>query len=83
MAKYRTKIKVQINIYKEIKYFCKTINYTKSKILAGGEDLTKYNNQIVEIIDSKTIRWDTRYTIRFLNGKVVKNIMENELDFDI
>lgn len=54
--------------------------YTK---IVGGEDLTKYNNQIVEIIDSKTIRWDTRYTIRFKNGKVVKNIMENELDFDI
>lgn len=51
--------------------------------IVGGEDLTKYNNQIVEIIDSKTIRWDTRYTIRFKNGKVVKNIMENELDFDI
>lgn len=51
--------------------------------IAGGEDLTKYNNQIVEIIDSKTIRWDTKYTIRFLNGKVVENIMENELDFDI
>lgn len=54
--------------------------YTK---IVGGEDLTKYNNQIVEIIDGKTIRWDTRYTIRFKNGKVVKNIMENELDFDI
>lgn len=54
--------------------------YTK---IVGGEDLTKYNNQIVEIIDSKTIRWDIRYTIRFKNGKVVKNIMENELDFDI
>lgn len=54
--------------------------YTK---IVGGEDLTKYNNQIVEIIDSKTIRWDTRYTIRFKNGKVVKNIMGNELDFDI
>lgn len=54
--------------------------YTK---IVGGEDLTKYNNQIVEIIDSKTIRWDTRYTIRFKNGKVVENIMENELDFDI
>ena len=54
--------------------------YTK---IIGGEDLTKYNNQIVEIIDSKTIRWDTRYTIRFKNGKVVENIMENELDFDI
>ena len=54
--------------------------YTK---IVGGEDLTKYNNQIVEIIDSKIIRWDTRYTIRFKNGKVVKNIMENELDFDI
>lgn len=54
--------------------------YTK---IVGGEDLTKYNNQIVEIIDSKTIRWDTRYTIKFKNGKVVKNIMENELDFDI
>ncbi len=54
--------------------------YTK---IVGGEDLTKYNNQIVEIIDSKTIRWDTRYTIRFKNGKIVKNIMGNELDFDI
>lgn len=54
--------------------------YTK---IVGGEDLTKYNNQIVEIIDSKTIRWDTRYTIRFKNGKIVENIMENELDFDI
>lgn len=53
--------------------------YTK---IVGGEDLTKYNNQIVEIIDSKTIRWDTRYTIRFKDGKIAKNIMENELDFD-
>lgn len=52
--------------------------YTK---IVGGEDLTKYNNQIVEIIDKKTIRWDTRYTIKFKNGKVAKNIMENELDF--
>ena len=54
--------------------------YTK---IVGGEDLTKYNNQIVEIIDNKIIRWGTRYTIRFKNGKVVENIMENELDFDI
>ena len=53
--------------------------YTK---IVGGEDLTKYNNQIVEIIDSKTIRWDTRYTIKFKDGKIAKNIMENELDFD-
>lgn len=53
--------------------------YTK---IVGGEDLTKYNNQIVEIIDSKTIRWDTRYTIKFKDGKITKNIMENELDFD-
>ena len=52
--------------------------YTK---IVGGEDLTKYNNQIVEIISCKTIRWDTRYTIRFKNGKIAKNIMENELDF--
>lgn len=50
--------------------------------IVGGEDLTKYNNQIVEIIDSKTIRWDTRYTIKFKDGKIAKNIMENELDFD-
>jgi len=50
--------------------------------IVGGEDLTKYNNQIVEIIDSKTIRWDTRYTIQFKDGKIAKNIMENELDFD-
>lgn len=53
--------------------------YTK---IVGGEDLTKYNNQIVEIIDSKTIKWDTRYTIKFKDGKIAKNIMENELDFD-
>lgn len=50
--------------------------------IVGGGDLTKYNNQIVEIIDSKTIRWDTRYTIKFKDGKIAKNIMENELDFD-
>ena len=50
--------------------------------IVGGEDLTKYNNQIVEIIDSKTIRWDIRYTIKFKDGKIAKNIMENELDFD-
>lgn len=54
--------------------------YTK---IVGGEDLTKYNNQIVEIIDSKTIRWDTRYTIKFKDGKIVHNIMSCELDFDI
>lgn len=54
--------------------------YTK---IVGGEDLTKYNNQIVEIIDSKTIRWDTRYTIKFKDGKVAYNIMGCELDFDI
>lgn len=52
--------------------------YTK---IVGGEDLTKYNNQIVEIINSKTIRWDTRYTIKFKDGKIAKNIMESELDF--
>lgn len=50
--------------------------------IVGGEDLTKYNNQIVEVIDSKTIRWDTRYIIKFKDGKIAKNIMENELDFD-
>ncbi|MBQ3475788.1 MAG: hypothetical protein IJH20_06445 [Bacilli bacterium] len=50
--------------------------------IVGGEDLTKYNNQIVEIIDSKTIRWDTRYTIKFKDGKIAKNIMSCELDFD-
>lgn len=135
MAKYRTKIKAQINIYKEIEVeaddyisakqqimqlsskmlddsrevienndkdikrnmsywsYNKIEEINKGEIImnkarfytkiVGGEDLTKYNNQIVEIIDSKTIRWDTRYTIRFKNGKVVKNIMENELDFDI
>ena len=54
--------------------------YTK---IVGGEDLTKYNNQIVEIIDSKTIRWDTRYTIKFKDGKIAYNIMNCELDFDI
>ena len=54
--------------------------YTK---IVGGEDLTKYNNQIVEIIDSKTIRWDTRYTIKFKDGKIAYNIMSCELDFDI
>lgn len=54
--------------------------YTK---IVGGEDLTRYNNQIVEIIDSKTIRWDTRYTIKFKDGKVAYNIMACELDFDI
>ncbi|MCI6457293.1 MAG: hypothetical protein MSA56_06285 [Clostridium sp.] len=54
--------------------------YTK---IVGGEDLTKYNNQIVEIINSKTIRWDTRYTIKFKDGKIAYNIMSCELDFDI
>ena len=54
--------------------------YTK---IVGGEDLTKYNNQIVEIIDSQTIRWDTRYTIKFKDGKIAYNIMACELDFDI
>lgn len=54
--------------------------YTK---IVGGEDLTKYNNQIVEIIDSKTIRWDTRYTIKFKDGKIAYNIMSCELDFNI
>jgi len=53
--------------------------YTK---IIGNEDLTKYNNQIVDIIDSKTVRWDTRYTIKFKDGKIVKNIMDCELDFD-
>ena len=54
--------------------------YTK---IVGGEDLTKYNNQIVEIIDSKTIRWNTRYTIKFKDGKIAYNIMSCELDFNI
>ena len=54
--------------------------YTK---IVGREDLTKYNNQIVEIIDSKTIRWDTRYTIKFKDGKIAYNIMSCELDFNI
>ena len=54
--------------------------YTK---IVGGEDLTKYNNQIVEIIDSKTIRWDTRYTIKFKDGKIAYNIMSCELYFNI
>jgi hypothetical protein len=49
--------------------------------IVGGEDLTKYNNQIVEIIDSKTLRWDTRYKIKFNDGKVVDNIMSCELVF--
>lgn len=49
--------------------------------IVGEEDLTKYNNQIVEIIDSKTLRWDTRYKIKFGDGKVVDNIMSCELVF--
>lgn len=51
--------------------------------IVGGEDLTKYNNQVVEIIDKKDYRWDTRYTIKFKNGKIAYNIMSCELDFDI
>ena len=54
--------------------------YTK---IADKEDLTKYNNQIVEIVNSKEYRWETRYTIKFKDGKVAHNIMECELDFDI
>ena len=50
--------------------------------IVGGEDLTKYNNQIVEIISSKEYRWETRYTIKFNDGKIAKNIMDCELDFD-
>lgn len=51
--------------------------------IVGGIDYTKYNNQIVEILESKTYNWDTRYTIKFKDGTIVKNIMECELDFDI
>lgn len=54
--------------------------YTK---IVGGEDLTRYNNQIVEVIDSKTIRWETRYTIKFKDGKIAHNITSYELDFEI
>lgn len=51
--------------------------------IVGGEDLTKYNNQIVEIIDKQDYRWETRYTIKFKNGKIAYNIMNCELNFDI
>lgn len=52
-----------------------------TKICGGKEDLTKYNNQYVEIISSKQYRWETRYTIKFKDGKIAKNIMSCELDF--
>ena len=51
--------------------------YTK---ICGGEDLTKYNNQIVDIIDTKKYSWETRYTIKFKDGKIAYNIMSCELE---
>ena len=48
-----------------------------------GEDLTKYNNQIVEIvkyIKGKDI-YNDRYIIKFKDGKIAKNIMDCELEF--
>lgn len=52
--------------------------------IVGGEDLTEYNNQIVEIIEYKKDKdvYNDRYTIKFKDGKIAKNIMSCELDFD-
>ena len=47
----------------------------------NGVDYTKHNGETVTILDIKEYRWDTRYTIRFKNGTIVKNIMECELEF--
>ena len=52
--------------------------------IVGGEDLTEYNNQIVEIVEYKKGKdiYNDRYTIKFKDGKIAKNIMSCELDFD-
>lgn len=55
-----------------------------TKIVAPGEDYTKYNGQTVEIINSTVYNSgfrDVRYTIKFQDGKIVSNILVEELKF--
>ena len=44
-------------------------------------DLSKYNGQMVDILDKQDYSWETRYTIKFLDGKIMDNIMSCELSF--
>lgn len=53
-----------------------------TKFATPGADYRKYNGQIVEILDTKKIRWDTRYTIKFKDGLIVDNIITTELETD-
>lgn len=59
----------------------KAIFYTK--IVGDNEDYTRYNNQLVEVLEylkGKDVYCD-RYIVRFSDGTIANNIMSNELDF--
>lgn len=48
--------------------------------ITGGKDYTKYNNQIVEVLDWTGSGWDARYKIKFKDGTIAKNIYPTELE---
>lgn len=51
-----------------------------TKIVGGKKDYSKYNNQIVTILKcTNSTGWDTRYTIKFKDGTIARNIMSCEL----
>ena len=46
-------------------------------------DLFKYNGQIVEILGKQDYKIETRYIIKFADGKIMDNIMSCELNFNV